>query len=93
MTDEKDAGIRATTVDGLEQFCIMRKWTGDTDPATLIDCNRCGHEAMYVEPGHRYHMGNGGVHVECSNTSCGLRIPAHYKTREDAAKAWNRKVP
>lgn len=66
---------------------------GDTDPATLVNCNRCGHEAMYVEPGHRYHMGDSGIHVECSNTSCGLRIPAHYKTREAAAKAWNRTSP
>ncbi len=83
--------VRQDTVAGIEQFRKARLIAGDTDPQSLNNCDRCGHEAMYVEPGHRNHVGY-DVHVECSNTSCGLRIPSHYRTREDAAKAWNRKA-
>jgi hypothetical protein len=74
-----------TRVDGLEMFAKFRHGPFiDTDPM-LDRCRHCGSEAGYRE--HEYDK---LLRVECSNTSCGIATPYHYKTRELALKAWNR---
>lgn len=75
-----------TKVDGIERNLIMQHGLLDTS-VELQRCPFCGSPAGYrVDPQHRDFL-----RAECSNTSCGIATPYHYKTREDAAYAWNRK--
>lgn len=85
MSDERNI----TTVGGIEGF---RHHTSgiDADRSTLSACPFCGHEAGYYESGHdgdRFPIG-----VVCTNTSCGVKTPQHYQSRELAAAAWNRRA-
>lgn len=80
-----------TTVSGLEMFA-NRFGRGELDTHPMLDhCKQCGHEAGFTDGQRRGQSDNYTVGVECSNTSCGIRTPEHYRTREDAAYAWNRK--
>lgn len=85
-----DTAAHLDTVAGIEQFAKYRVPWGDTSD-TLARCKTCGHEAAFREPEHRGYE-HAMISVECSNTSCGMKTPPHYKTRVEAAKAWNRKA-
>lgn len=75
-----------TKVDGIERFPTLRGGSMDTS-TDLRRCPFCDSPAGYRwDPQHRDYL-----RAECSNTSCGIATPFHYKTREDAAYAWNRK--
>ena len=78
-----------TTVDGLEMFANLHPHPLDTS-SLLLPCPFCGHEGAFHD------SGNLSTHfnrwAECSNTSCGVRTPEHYQTREAAAIAWNRRT-
>lgn len=80
-----------TTVAGLEQF-LTHKGRGslDTAPGVLLDCPFCGHDAAFTDRGKVGHD-HYTVAAQCSNTSCGVRTPEHYTSRETAAEAWNRR--
>jgi hypothetical protein len=79
-----------TTVGGLERFpSLMDAPRLDTAPE-LDRCKHCGHEAAYTDGAPRGQNDNFTLGVECSNTSCGIRTPEHYKDRASAAVAWNR---
>ena len=65
----------------------------DTAPDVLKTCPFCGHDGAFNDVGRRGQSDNYTVAVHCSNTSCGVRTPEHYRTREAAAKAWNRRAP
>jgi len=83
-----------TTVGGIESFGLTASGL-DTD-AKLLPCPFCGHQAaVRVTEEGKWRMEMPPpvwpYSVECANTSCGVRTPAHYKTREDAIKAWNRR--
>lgn len=75
-----------------EPGTVGNPWTPE---GVFYRCKTCGHiAAIRVRPhsdngvrGHDKH----GLSVECTNTSCGIRTPEHYATREDAIYAWNRK--
>lgn len=74
-----------TRVDGLEMFAKFRHGPFIDTDRQLRSCPFCGSEAGYREdPRDKF------LRVECSNTSCGIATPYHYKTRDLALKAWNR---
>jgi Lar family restriction alleviation protein len=83
---------KVTTVGGLEMFAVMRKVRlYQPDDISLKPCPFCGKEgALHRESqqGHDRYI----YSAECSNTSCGVRTPVHYRTEEDAAAAWNRRA-
>lgn len=76
---------KVTTVAGIERFPTMQHGLLDTS-ITLNRCKHCGHEAGFRRDPAR----DGSLRAECSNTSCGIATPFHYRTRETAAIAWNR---
>lgn len=80
---------KVTTVGGLEMFATMHPHELDTAPGILRDCPFCGFPAGFTDGNRRGQSDNYTVAVSCTNTSCGVRTPEHYKTREDAATAWN----
>lgn len=76
-----------TTVGGIESFGMTR---GQIDTSVhLARCPFCGSQAGFHDSGRLDTKFNRWV--ECSNTSCGVRTPEHYQTREAAAEAWNRR--
>lgn len=84
MTERK-----ITTVGGLEMTAIDHRGTIDED-RTLSLCPFCGHTAGFYDSSDaadRFPIG-----VVCTNTSCGVKTPQHYQTRELAAAAWNRRT-
>jgi hypothetical protein len=78
-----------TTVGGLEMNCMPHPHPLDTSPA-LLSCPFCGHEGAFHDSGNLSTQFNRWA--ECSNTSCGVRTPEHYQTREAVARAWNRRT-
>jgi hypothetical protein len=82
--------IKKDTVAGLEMF--IHRPSGLDQSVELNRCKHCGHLAGFRDEGKRGHD-SFSVSVECTNTSCGIKTPQHYKDRESAAKAWNRKAP
>lgn len=89
VTDEPgDRNI--TTVGGIERFPVLQSGLMDTAPDVLKPCPFCGHEAAFKDSGVKGHD-HFCVRVCCSNGSCGVCTPEHYKTREAAAMAWNRR--
>lgn len=79
------------TVAGLEMF-VNKLGAGssniDESKTTLRCCPFCGHSAGYFEStraGDKFPL-----MVICTNTSCAVRTPQHYQSRELAAAAWNR---
>ena len=80
---------KVTTVGGLEMYATMHPHPLDTSDQ-LRRCPFCGHEAAFTDGMKRGQSDNYTVGVQCSNTSCGIRTPEHYKDRESAAVAWNR---
>lgn len=83
------------TVGGLEQF-VGHKYNKsgiDTAPEVLLPCPFCGHEAGFKEgPRHTDDRGF-NISVWCYNGACSVHTPEHYKDRESAAVAWNRRDP
>jgi len=80
-----------TTVGGLEMTCVDHSGNIDEDKATLKPCPFCGHSAGYFNSHRaddRFPIG-----VCCTNTSCGVQTPQHYRDRQTAALAWNRRSP
>lgn len=78
--------IISTTVGGLDNWLRLKSNLLDTSE-DLNRCKTCGYIAGYRLVGSSndlYHK------VECTNTSCGVSIPSHYRNRKDAAYAWNR---
>lgn len=75
--------MTVTIVDGIERHPTFQSHQLDTS-VDLIRCRCCGSVAGYRED-------RGYLRAECANTSCAIATPFHYKTREDAAYAWNRK--
>lgn len=73
-----------TNVDGIERHPTLQSGLLDTS-IDLRHCRMCGSVCGFRENGLGY------LRAECANTSCGIATPYHYKTREDAAYAWNRK--
>lgn len=63
----------------------------DTD-VSLMRCPFCGYAGAFNDGERRGQSDNYTVAVYCSNTSCGIHTPQHYKTREAAAVAWNRRI-
>ena len=82
---------KVTIVDGLEMFANLHPHPLDTHES-LLRCPFCAHEAAYNDGERRGQSDNYTVAVHCTNTSCGVRTPEHYKSREAAAIAWNRRV-
>lgn len=78
-------------VDGLEMtFGKGRGGSGIDQSVDLDRCPFCGSLAGYYESSVR-----GDTHplgVTCVNTSCGIKTPKHYQSREAARAAWNRRV-
>lgn len=81
---------KVASVEGIEMFAKVHFHELDTD-ASLSRCPFCGHEAAFNDGERRGQNDNYTVAVVCSNTSCGVRTPQHYKTRKAAAIAWNRR--
>lgn len=72
-----------TTVAGLERFPTLQGNLLDTS-VELRRCPMCDSVAGFRANPH------GDIRAECSNTSCAIQTPYHYRTRETAAYAWNR---
>ncbi len=76
---------KVTTVAGIERHPTLQSGLLDTSDL-LHRCKHCGHVAGFRQsrelPAY--------LRAECSNTSCAIATPFHYKTRESAAAAWNR---
>jgi len=88
---ERNMG-KVTTVGGIEKFPVGGK-TLHIDlppPGVLSRCKTCGHEAGFTHGPKRGQSDNFTVGVECTNTSCGIRTPVHYRDEANAAIAWNR---
>lgn len=79
------------TVAGLEMHAILHPHHLDTSP-DLLPCPFCGHEGAFTDGHKRGVSDNYTVAAACSNTSCGVRTPEHYKDRASAAVAWNRRA-
>lgn len=79
MTDSK-----ITTVAGLERFPTLKHNLLDQS-AELRRCPMCDSVAGFRPDNHGY------IRAECANTSCGIATPFHYRNREDAKYAWNRR--
>lgn len=80
-----------TRVSGIESFGLHPSGL-DTAPGALRPCPFCGHEAAFKE-GPRHLPPEHLISVWCINGACAVHTPEHYKTREDATKAWNRRAP
>ena len=77
------------TVVGLEMTCLDHRGTIDED-RTLARCPFCDHTAGFYDStdrGDKFPIG-----VVCTNTSCGIKTPQHYRDRQTAALAWNRRT-
>jgi hypothetical protein len=81
MTDKPR---KVTTVGGIERHPTLQSGLLDTDERLSV-CPFCGATAGLRE---QYQM----LRAECSNTSCGVATPYHYRTRELAIEAWNRRA-
>lgn len=82
---------KVTRVDGLEMFAKFHPHEMDTSDM-LLPCPFCGSPGAFTDGNRRGMTPNHfTVSAACSNTSCGVRTPEHYATREAAAKAWNRR--
>lgn len=79
------------TVAGLEMHAILHPHHLDTSP-DLLPCPFCGHEGAFTDGHKRGVSDNYTVAAACSNTSCGVRTPEHYKDRASATVAWNRRA-
>lgn len=77
-------------VTGLERFATAQALLLDTD-VCLDSCRHCGSPAGFREDGVASLYHTVMLRVGCSNGSCAIATPFHYRTREDAAYAWNRK--
>jgi Lar family restriction alleviation protein len=85
---------KVTTVGGLEQF-VGNKGKGSlytAPPGVLSQCPFCGHEAAFKRSRDPTVPEPHVFSVHCSNTSCGIHTPEHYKSEADAAQAWNRRL-
>lgn len=74
---------KITTVGGIERHPTLQSGLLDTDDR-LSACPFCGTVAGFREQQQM-------LRAECSNTSCGVATPYHYRTRELAIEAWNRR--
>lgn len=83
---------KVATVGGLEMFPVGGKTLhlDQPRPGVLKDCKHCGHPAAFYNGPKRGASDNFTVGVQCTNTSCGIRTPEHYRDEESAAVAWNR---
>lgn len=79
-----------TTVGDMLTY-TMSKGHLDTAPDLLSPCPFCGAPGAFTDGNRRGMSDNYTVSAACSNTSCGVRTPEHYHTRDDAAYAWNRR--
>lgn len=75
---------KITTVGGIERHPTLQSDLLDTDDR-LLPCPFCGTVAGIRD---MYQM----FRAECSNTSCGVATPYHYRMRELAIEAWNRRA-
>ena len=82
---------KVTRVDGLEMFATYHPHEMDTSD-TLLPCPFCGSPGAFDDGNRRVAGERYQVAACCSNTSCGVRTPRHYHTRETAAVAWNRRT-
>lgn len=85
---------QVTTVAGIECMGYMGRHPSglDTAPDVLQPCPFCGYEAAFKEgPRHTDDRGF-NLSVWCTNGSCAVHTPEHYKTRETAAEGWNRRA-
>jgi Lar family restriction alleviation protein len=87
MTERK-----ITTVGGLEMFRWGNSHLYRVEGLALLPCPFCGDEAGFRKDKQRHHPPEFPYAVECSQTSCGVRTPFHYKTEAAAAEAWNRRI-
>lgn len=78
-----DMTRKITTVGGIERHPTLQSGLLDTDDR-LSACPFCGTVAGFREQQQM-------LRAECSNTSCGVATPYHYRTRELAIEAWNRR--
>lgn len=79
-----------TVVNGVERFATPYPAGLEGDVA-LLRCPFCNDQAGYRQQAS---LGDPFVfRVECSNTSCMVATPYHYKTRDTAKAAWNRRAP
>lgn len=81
---------KLTTVGGIESHPMCRDGLMEIPGDGILEnCNRCGAIAGFrVDPRGPV---VGMVRAECSNSSCAIATPFHYRTWMDAAYAWNRK--
>ncbi len=87
----ESARAQITTVGGIEKHAVYHSGLLDTSP-DLLPCPFCGSDGAFTDgrlPSHR--IDEYTVAAQCSNTSCGVRTPEHYKDRASAAYAWNRR--
>lgn len=85
---------QVTTVTGIECWGWQGRHPGHLYPVPalrLAKCPFCGDEAGFTKDIRRAPP-EFPYAVECSQTSCGIRTPFHYRTEEAAAEAWNRRV-
>lgn len=83
--------MNITRVDGLEMFANNHYHEMDTSKL-LLPCPFCGSPGAFTDGNRCGQSDHYTVSAACSNTSCGVRTPTHYRNREDAAKGWNRRV-
>lgn len=90
---QKSSERQITTVTGIECMGFQGRHPSGLDSDNrLSKCPFCGSIAavrLKDKTGHDAFR----MSVECVNTSCGVKIPEHYATREAAIEAWNRRSP
>jgi len=79
---------RITTVDGIQMYNHHPRLDVCDE---LSRCPFCGYEAGYDTTDLIACAPGRWIKVECINSSCGVATPFHYRTRETARDAWNRR--
>jgi Restriction alleviation protein Lar len=77
-----------TTVGGIEMYNHHERLELD---GLLRHCPFCGYEAGYDTTDLIANAPGKWIRVECTNSSCGVATPFHYRTRESAREGWNRR--
>jgi hypothetical protein len=91
---EDGHGHQVTSVGGIEKFPMIKPDVvyGVEYAVVLSVCPFCGHPAVYCTDRRPTPVSAFQYAVRCSNNSCAVQTPFHYRDKDSARAAWNRRA-